>query len=378
MKITYRNILLLIVVLSSVSLLSGCWDERKLDELGIPFIVGYDYANEEEREYPDDKYLVSVGSPIFYEDTERKYYVDSTPGSSITDTRGRRNTHFGEHIIFGQIQVLIFSEELASHENLSEVTDSISRNPKVKGSLYMAVVAGRAVDILKMHVEQYPNPGIYVKMLLKNISKSNFFPTCTLFTCSRHVISNYTAPILPYIIQKNREIVVAGSCFINGGKMTDSIGRKETETAVFLRGIEGSGVISYDVTEDNKVIDQVSFSGKNKRKVKIHKEGDKYIVDILVKLSGRLIEHKKNQPIIGSKDMLKLSQKSLEDIIKKRAQDFVRKVQEEYGFDALELANGIKAHSREKLKKDDIDRIIREAEINVDVEVNIENTGGKI
>lgn len=75
---------------------------------------------------------------------------------------------------------------------------------------------------------------------------------------------------------------------------------------------------------------------------------------------------------------MKLSQKSLEDLIKNRALEFVKKVQEEYGFDALNIAKEIKAHSRERMDKKDIDRIIREAEINVDVKVNIENTGGRI
>jgi len=98
----------------------------------------------------------------------------------------------------------------------------------------------------------------------------------------------------------------------------------------------------------------------------------------LIKLSGRLFERKKNEPVIDHKDFIKLSQKSLEDLIRKRAEDFVAKVQKEYGFDALELGMEIKAHSREKMAEEDIDRIIQDSEINVEVKVQIENAGGKI
>lgn len=378
MKVIYRRIFLLIVILLGVLFLSSCWDKKELDELGVPFIVAYDYVSEEEKEYPDDKYLLSVGYPIFYEDAEKKYHVDMTPGSLIGETRSRRNTHYGEQVVLGQIQILIFGEELADHENLTELTDSVSRNPAVKGSLYMAVVEGRAADLLNVQVEHYPNPGIYIKMLLRNISKTNFFPTCTLFTYNRYVASDYTAPILPYLIHKEGDIVVAGSCFIDAGKRMEHIGRMETETAVFLRGFESRGVISFDVKENNKIIDQVSFSGANSRNIKIRREGDKYIIDIQIKLYGELVEHKKSQSMKENKDILKLSQKSLEDIIKRRTQDFVRKVKEEYGFDALDVAKEIKAHSREKLTKEDIDRIIQESEINVDVKVQIENAGGKM
>jgi len=98
----------------------------------------------------------------------------------------------------------------------------------------------------------------------------------------------------------------------------------------------------------------------------------------LIKLSGRLFERKKNEPVIDHKDFIKLSQKSLEDLIRKRAEDLIIKVQEEYGFDALELGMEIKGHSREKLSKEDIDKIIQQSEINVEVKVQIENAGGKI
>lgn len=378
MKVIHRSILLLIAVIASILLLSGCWDQRTLDELGFPFLLGYDYARAEEKEYPDDKYLISVGAPVLYEEAESKYHVEKTPGKVLAQTRSRRDAHFGEQYILGQEQVAIFGNEIAEKENLNVLIDSLSRNDKIKDSLYMAVAEGRAVDLISMRVKHYPNTGVYIRMLLKTIRKNNFFPVCTLFMYNRDVFSNDTAPMLPCIIKKEEDIVLAGSCFINDGKKTENIGRMETETAVFLRGIKGRGTISYYVEEDEKIIDQETFLGRNKRKVKVKKEGDKYIISIQIKLSGDIVEKKKSQSIKGNPDILKLSQKSLEELIEKRTQEFVKKVQEKYGFDALNVAKEIKAYSREKLDKKDIDRIIREAEINVEVKVNIENAGGRI
>ena len=378
MKVIHRSILLLIAVLISVSLLSGCWDQRTLDELGFPFLAGYDYAREEEKEYPDDKYLISVGAPVLYEEAESKYHVERTPGIMPSQTRSRRDARFGEQYILGQQQVAIFGNEIAGKENLIILMDSLYRNDKIKDSLYLAVAEGRAVDLISMRVKHYPNTSVYIRMLLKTIKANNFLPVCTLFMFNRDVFSNNTAPMLPCIIKKEEDIVLAGSCFINDGKKTENIGRMETETAVFLRGIECRGVISYDVKEDKKIIDQETFSGKNSRKVKVKKEGKKFLINIQIKLSGVIVERKNSQSFKDNPDILKLSQKSLEDLIKNRALEFVKKVQEEYGFDALNIAKEIKAHSRERMDKKDIDRIIREAEINVDVNVNIENTGGRI
>jgi len=378
MKKRHRYILLSSVIIINALFLAGCWDERELDELVIPIIIGYDYANEEEKEQPDDKYLISAGFPIFYEDTLQKYHVDITSGSMEGEVVNRRNTHFGEQLIPGQLQVVVLGEELISNENIIELTDILSRNPAVKGAIPMAVSKGKAADMLSVPVKQYPNPGIYIQKLIKNIRRTNFFPTCTLFESNRHIISNHTAPLLPYIVHENGNIVFAGSCLLNGGKRIVYLDREKTETAVMLRGIRSRGMITYDIIENNKVIGQITFEGKNKRKVKVKKEGDRYIFNILIKLSGRLYERKKNEPVIDHKDFIKLCQKSLEDLIRKRAEDFVTIVQEEYGFDALELGIEIKGHSREKISKEDIDRIIQESEISVEVKVCIDNAGGKI
>jgi len=351
MKVIHRRILQLITAAVSVLLLSGCWDQRTLDELGFPFLLGYDYAREEEKEYPDDKYLVSVGSPVLYEEAESKYHVEKTPGKAPTQTRSRRDAHFGEQYILGQEQVAIFGNEIAGKENLIILMDSLYRNDKIKDSLYLAVAEGRAVDLISMRVKHYPNTSVYIRMLLKTIKANNFLPVCTLFMFNRDVFSNNTAPMLPCIIKKEEDIVLAGSCFINDGKKTENIGRMETETAVFLRGIECRGVISYDVKEDKKIIDQETFSGKNSRKVKVKKEGKKFLINIQIKLSGVIVERKNSQSFKDNPDILKLSQKSLEDLIKNRALEFVKKVQEEYGFDALNIAKEIKAHSRERMDK---------------------------
>lgn len=374
----HKYILLSSVIIINALSLSGCWDERELDELAVPFIRGYDYANEEEKMQPDDKYLISAGFPVFYEDTAEKYHVDITSGSLDGEGINNRNTHFGEQIIQGQLQIVMLGEELIRNENIMELTDILSRNPVVKGAIQMAVSAGRAADMLKAPVKHYPNPGIYLQVLLENIRRTNFLPTSSLFEINRHIVSNHTAPLLPYIVQKDGNIMFAGSCLLNEGKRMEHLNSEETEIAVMLRGIRSRGMITYDIIEDNKAIDQVTFEGKNRRKIKVKKEGDRYIFNILIKISGRLFERKKNEPVIDNKDFVKLSQKSLEDLIRKRAEDFVAKVQKEYGFDALELGMEIKAHSREKMAEEDIDRIIQDSEINVEVKVQIENAGGKI
>lgn len=377
MKLKSRILLLTLLLILAITH-CGCWDAKELDDLAIPLVGAYDIIQESEKAYPDDKYLVTVGIPVFYKDVSEKFHIVETSGKTIGEARGRRNSELGEQVIFGQLQLLVFGEDVGKDDNLLELIDIIARNPAIKSSLYVAIIKGRAVDLIKKPVHDYPNMAIYLKALMENSRKSNFYPYTTLFQLSRELISYESAAIIPHVASKAGDIMLAGSCLINKGKTAAELGRGETETAVMLRGIECRGDITFDMTENGKAIDQATFEGRNSRKVKVQIQDGRYIFDIKIKLDGIIIEHRAQKPTQDGTDYMKLFKEALEQHVKKRAESFVEKTQKEFKFDALCLAKYIKANTREKLTKEDIDKIIEEAEINVEVEVRIRNVGGKM
>lgn len=373
-----KKVFLLILVLLCSLILEGCWDVKELDDLTVPLFAAIDKALESEKEYPEDKYLISLGIPIFYEEAARKFHVVETTGKVIGEARERRNSQLGEQVILGQLQLLLIGEELAKKEDVLAVTDIITRNPTVKASLYVVVIKGRAVDFIGKPIHDYPNIGIYLRSLLKSSKKTLFYPYTTIFDLNKFLLSYETSALLPLITYKDEHIVLAGSCLVNNGRIAEELGRYETETAVMLRGIKCQGILSFEAFKDGEVIDKATFRGSNSRKVTVKREGDKYFFNIQIKLTGTIVEHKEQKPIQDGTNLIKVFQDSLEQHIKKRAEAFIKKTQEEYKFDASCLANYIKAYTREKLTKEDIDRIVENAEINVEVKVHIKNAGGKM
>ena len=82
------------VILCSI-ILEGCWDVKELDDLTVPLFAAIDKVLESEKEYPEDKYLISLGIPIFYEEAARKFHVVETTGKVIGEARERRNSSWG-------------------------------------------------------------------------------------------------------------------------------------------------------------------------------------------------------------------------------------------------------------------------------------------
>ena len=129
-----KKVFLLILVLLCSLILEGCWDVKELDDLTVPLFAAIDKALESEKEYPEDKYLISLGIPIFYEEAARKFHIVGTTGKMTGEARERRNSQLGEQVILGQLQLLLIGEELAKKEDVLAVTDIITRNPTVKAS----------------------------------------------------------------------------------------------------------------------------------------------------------------------------------------------------------------------------------------------------
>jgi Ger(x)C family germination protein len=373
--IKHKRLICLAEAFLCLLLFTGCWDLKELDDLSVPFVVAFDKVLEKEKKYPDDRYLTTVGVPVFYEDVSDNFHVIGTTGQLISEARGRSSAQMGEEFIYGQLQLLLIGEELAKEENLLSLTDVLTREARIKASILIIIAKGRAVDILKAPIHSAPNVGIYLKTLLRNCRKTTFSPYMTLFNFNRDMICYETASLLPHVIYSEGEIKLAGACLVNNGKLIGEMGREETETLVMLRGMKCQGVLAFKAED---VIDEAAFQAKNSRKVTMKRLDDKYAFDIKIKLEGDIVEHKELTPMQDGTDLVELFQKALEQHMKKRAEAMVEKVQKEYKCDALNLASYIKAHTREKLTKEDIDKIVREADINVEVEVQICNAGGKM
>lgn len=373
-----QNKIFLIIILTITMMLTGCWDSKELDELMIPFLGSIDLVEPYEKEYPDDRYLVGVSYPTFYEEIQKNNNYAAAAGYLIGETRSRRNAHIGEQLVTGQTKVLLIGNKLAEQGSIDELLDILTRDPSTKASLYLAIVDGRAIDILKARVNHYPDPDEYIRKLLKHVNKTNFYPYISLFHYNREVFSNNISPLIPYIIYKNGDIVLAGSCFVNNGKKVAHLGREETETAVLLRGIKCRGTLSFPVKKDDKIIDGLSLACSNSRKVKVKNEGDHYSIDITIKLKGGIVERSKQVAFEDSKEVITLGEKSLEDIIQKKAEALIKKTQNEIKCDTLGVANYLRAITRWKLDKADIDEIIQNADIKVNVDVTILSTEGKL
>ena len=126
----------ILLLLSLIFLLSGCWDKRELNELAITMALGIDKS--------EDGYKVTAQVAVPAELSAKggpghsQIVLFQATGKTVEDAL-RKLTKEAPRIIYpGHLQMLVFGESLAK-EGIGKPLDFMSRNWEVRADYYVVV-----------------------------------------------------------------------------------------------------------------------------------------------------------------------------------------------------------------------------------------------
>ncbi|MDD2402511.1 MAG: Ger(x)C family spore germination protein [Clostridia bacterium] len=368
-----RNIICFFYVVF-LFVLPGCWDYRDLDELSIPSVGMYDLQKGTEKKEGDLNVAGII--PVLYSEADKKYRIEYITAKTVGETREKRSSSSPDSYFPGSLQVGIFGENLA-RQGIKRATDILFRVSKIKDTIYMAVLEGDIKDLEKIEMKEYPNPGVYLLGLLRKAHKDSFLITTTLYLFEVQRITTGKNPVIPLIKMSNNNIVISGTGIFKNDKMIAKIDLKDTRSLVLLRGGRGKGRIPFIINKDGKKVDEGTVDVKSSRKVKVIREGNNFTFFITVKLQGRLMEHYSQRFIIDEKPNItgEEIERAVKKAIEKDCREFVKKMQEEFKVDCLDITKYALAKWRNELQDKVEDGFIENVDIVVDVDVVIKEIG---
>lgn len=160
--------ILVIIMLVSVAITSGCWSRKELNELAVVMALGIDTH--------EDGYAVSA-QVLNASETGAKQNssMGSLPvitytsvGKTIPDALQRMLSMAPRALYLSHLRVLIFGEELA-RQGVGNAMDFISRNHELRTDFFMLVAkGGRASDILEIVTpfEYIPANSLYSSIMI--------------------------------------------------------------------------------------------------------------------------------------------------------------------------------------------------------------------
>ncbi len=336
-----KQVGVLLLLCLSLTLLVGCWDYQDLDELSIPVVGLYDLAETDkntENTAKNDGYNVAAIIPVLYPETKQKYAIDYQKGQTIGDTREKRVAYTPEKYILGMVQVGIYGERLA-RTGLYAAMESLVRIPKVKSTIYMAVMDGETEELSKLELKGYPNPGIYLLGLLRHAQMRGFLVTTNLhqFTVQEDTTGKH--PVVPLLKMKNNRIEISGTGIFKKDKLIAKIDLKDTRALVLLRGLEGEGYLPFVVQKAGEIIDEGTVLVKHSRKVRVIREGDNFTFQVTVNVTGNLQEHSSQKLFVGTKNTMELAEieQAIKGELERDCRQFISKMQQELKVDCVDI-----------------------------------------
>ena len=233
--------LLLVPVLISALVVTGCWDRVEVNDIAIVTTTAFDLEE-------DGRFRVSVQVPLPGQmggssgggggtSGTKPFYVDSEVGDSIREAVQSLQMRMSRRLFFSHRRVMVIGEELAKR-GIRELFDVSARVPENRLTADVLVAKGKGIDLLKARPQFEMYSGEAMRELLESYSMFN--PNLKDIA---HSLSQVGAdPLLPLIEpaastggEKKQEVHLSGYAQFRDEKMIGTISSDQAEGLVWLR-----------------------------------------------------------------------------------------------------------------------------------------------
>lgn len=186
-------------VISFIVFLTGCENERIIDQVQIIESIGYDQH--------EDEIKGTAIYPTFTEKGQTKLNILMTKSPSYVDILPRLNTKSAHPIEIGQIRLVLFGKKFAE-QGIDPVIESLNRDPVV-GSRMQVGIAEHTAETILISGKNTNLPFHLSDKINQNIQNGNL-PKMNLHLFLENLYNKGRDPYLPYFT------IEAGIAHIDG------------------------------------------------------------------------------------------------------------------------------------------------------------------
>jgi germination protein, Ger(x)C family len=338
-----KTVLFLLLIFSIQLLFSGCLDKKEVDQLSIIGGLAIDTA--------EGLGTIQVSAIITNFSKAQSDSSSSSPGISeevvtatgktLLDALDRLENISSKRIILSHNHVLIFGKGFAQ-KGISDIIDTLERNPFFRNTIYVAVANGKAYDVLKANVKSSNKQVSSLPELLKMFEgKSSIYPT--RFYIFLLNIKSYTeAGTLPIIkISENNKLLIEDTALFYREKMVETLNSNQTLYLQWLLYNIKDRLILIPFNEDEKKPNSISlyfFKGKSVIKNKKTEEG----FNVTIKCTGTAELRGSNDYFMANNPfLLQQVKNAAESYLKNNTEQLINFAQHSINIDFIGFGNNI-------------------------------------
>jgi len=362
----------LTLLLMLVTIVSGCWDHREVEELGIVLLTAVDAA-------PGGKIRVVVQTLVPTAVAGgggitgmggggggggRKRYLDlTTEGRTVFEAIRRMSMESPRELFFAHNQVILISEKLARERGVAEVMDFFERNREFRRNTWILVARGDPRDIMEIPSHLETTPAQEIMGIINRQELSSYFAPTKLGDFIKMLESTGIEPYTAILQLKSNpaftrisllpgsdtppplyRLRLTGAAVFRRGKLVGWLNERETRGLLWVRGEVRGGQITFSLPGsrgEQKLAVEILRAGRGGVKLEPFLAGGQPGMRVEINTRVNLTESENLEIDLRNPQVISRLEKQLAGVIKQEVMACVTRLQEEYRADALGFGEAV-------------------------------------
>ncbi len=401
MKKYLKKIIIFLTIIILLFTVTGCWDRREPEDLGVVVGLGFDYN-------PDNdmyKLIIQIASPLVAQGMEagggegkEDFWTVSAWGHTTIDALSNIRKKVSRFIHYSHTQIFVISEEFVRETGILPVLDALERTRESRPIVLITVVKDDPEEVL---TTDNPIETINAKGITEMIKLTNEEIGSVIAETGNDFINKLSRPGLEPVavklelVNKNENgqenensqneqtemhgqsppYKVEGLAFFKKDKLAGFLEGRETRGWNWVRGNIQRAILNLESPEEDEPVSMVAYQTKRKWEPLI-KNGEPVVklqIDATAKIQGIMGRGEFDE----EKEFVKSLKRRFTQVIRNDIEIALSAAQEKksdiFGFGNLFYRYENKYWEQEL--KDDWPEKFSEMVVEIDIEVDIVRTG---
>lgn len=381
---------ILVAVILCTLLLTGCWDRRELNDIGIVVAMALD-RDDMTGNIVVTSQMVRPGALKKDGGGESSSPVEiiTTQGNTVAEAVKNISKQFDRIAFFAHVKVLVISEQLAK-EGLLPTLDYFIRNSTMRNLVWLIIAKdGNAKELLTINHGIENVQATYLDEIIKNRGENSEVSTSDLLTYLKAITSESNPiggvmemvehPTMPTKEKKDvttQGIKLSGTAVFKKDKLVGYLDNMETRGLNWVTGKVKNTIINIPSPNEKGKLIAIAITKASSKIIPEMREGKiSFIID--VKVEGNIAEQQDTGNYLKYLDSFATLEEIQKDMIEKEIQTTIDKVQTKLGSDILGFGSIYSKKYPQEWKdiKDDWDTIFPTVSYEVKVNARLRNLG---
>ncbi|MGZ0041321.1 Ger(x)C family spore germination protein [Paenibacillus ottowii] len=371
-------------VLLLLIFLTGCWDRKEIEDVGIVLGIGLDKSEKNELNQQSISMLHQFAIPKQFasKDTggsQKDYLNLVSEGTPVFKNIRELSTRSDRLPSYEHLRIIVISQGLARNIDLKRITNFLLRNTDTRRSIRVVIDKGNAKDIFEKHGIS-TNPSLVLRALSDNYKTSLMMPHESKLGDISEKLTGKTSFIVPGVETTYAEAKFAGAAVIKGNlaKMIGWLNEEEVTGLNLLKGEKKqNGIIN---GTDPKSGEAIVYEIRTiKSKIKPIFKGNRISFEVEINTMGKLREDWVDPGNAFESEFIKRAEQATEASIREAVSKTLSKIQKNLRVDVAGFGTKLRIKNPRAWNKliEDWDEEFSEMQVEVKVNVKIQEFGTK-